>query len=186
MTQTRLLTGQVLRFKGDPFVEGPDAAIHDIHGAVAIRDGRIMAVGDVDTVRAACPGAAETAYGSALILAGFVDAHTHYPQTAIIASWGKRLIDWLNTYTFPEEMRFDDPAYAREIAGRYLDLVLSHGTTTVASFCTIHEDSVTAFFEAAQARDMAVVAGKTCMDRNAPDALCDTAQSAYDLSLIHI
>ncbi len=54
---------------------------------------------------------------TALILAGFVDAHVHYPQTAIIASWGKRLIDWLNTYTFPEEMRFADPAYAAEIAG---------------------------------------------------------------------
>jgi cytosine/adenosine deaminase-related metal-dependent hydrolase len=49
----------------------------------------------------------------ALISAGFVDAHVHYPQTAIIASWGKRLIDWLNTYTFPEEMRFSDPAHAR-------------------------------------------------------------------------
>ena len=47
-----------------------------------------------------------------LIMAGFVDAHVHYPQTAMIASWGKRLIDWLNSYTFPEEMKFGDPAYA--------------------------------------------------------------------------
>ena len=38
-------------------------------------------------------------YGDHLISAGFVDAHVHYPQTAIIASWGKRLIDWLNVYT---------------------------------------------------------------------------------------
>ena len=48
-------------------------------------------------------------------MAGFVDAHVHYPQTAIIASWGKRLIDWLNTYTFPEEMRFGDPDYAAKL-----------------------------------------------------------------------
>ena len=53
----------------------------------------------------------------------------------MIASWGKRLIDWLNDYTFPEEMRLSDPAYAATIAGRYLDLTLAHGTTTVASFC---------------------------------------------------
>ena len=52
--------------------------------------------------------------GAQLILPGFVDAHAHYPQTAIIASWGKRLIDWLNTYTFPEEMRFGDPGHAAE------------------------------------------------------------------------
>lgn len=180
MTHTRILTGQVLQFEADPFTEGPGAARHDTHGAVAIRGDRILEVGPVDEIRARHPGAPETAYGDALILPGFVDAHVHYPQTAIIASWGKRLIDWLNTYTFREEMRFDDPAYAAEIANRYLDLVLANGTTTVASFCTIHEASVTAFFEAAEARGMAVVAGKTCMDRNAPDGLRDSPQSAYD------
>ncbi|MCL4142097.1 UNVERIFIED_CONTAM: hypothetical protein GTU68_044866 [Idotea baltica] len=104
----------------------------------------------------------------------------HYPQTGMIASWGKQLIDWLNTYTFPEEMRFVDRDYANDIAGRMLGLALSHGTTTQASFCTSHPVSVDAYFEAAATRNMAVVAGKTCMDRNAPDGLLDTAQSAYD------
>jgi len=98
----------------------------------------------------------------------------------MIASWGKRLIDWLNTYTFPEEMRFEDPAYAREIAARYLDLAAAHGTTSMASFCTIHPTSVEALFAEALARGQRVVAGKTCMDRNAPEGLRDTAQSAYD------
>ena len=31
----------------------------------------------------------------------------HYPQTGIIASYGKRLLDWLNEYTFPEEKKFE-------------------------------------------------------------------------------
>ncbi len=97
----------------------------------------------------------------------------------MIASWGKRLIDWLNTYTFPEELRFGDPDYARTIADRYLDLLLKYGTTTVASYCTSHPESVTALFEAAEARGMRVVAGKTCMDRNAPEGLTDTAERAY-------
>jgi guanine deaminase len=100
----------------------------------------------------------------------------------MIASWGKRLIDWLNSYTFPEEAKFADPAYAATIAGRYLDLLLSHGTTSVASYCTSHPASVEALFAAAEARGMAVAAGKTCMDRNAPAALTDTAQRAYDES----
>ena len=64
-------------------------------------------------------------HGRAVILPGFVDAHVHYPQTAIIASWGKRLIDWLNSYTFPEEKcASHDPDYAREIAERFFDLSL--------------------------------------------------------------
>ena len=157
-----------------------DATTYARRGAVLIEDGKITATGPADSLRPAHPQAQITDYGDALITAGFVDAHAHYPQTAIIASWGKRLIDWLNTYTFPEEIRFDDPAYAAEIASRYLDLTAANGTTTIASFCTIHPASVDALFSAAEARNQRIVAGKTCMDRNAPDGLRDSAKSAYD------
>jgi guanine deaminase len=180
MTQ-QLLLGTTLAFEGNPLITAwEDCAKIDTHGAVLIDSGQIAAVGDRTQLRAAHPQADIVNYGDDLITAGFVDAHMHYPQTAMIASWGKQLIDWLNTYTFPEETRFADPAYATEIAWRTCDLALSHGTTTLTSFCTIHPASVDAFFEAAAARGMAVVAGKTCMDRNAPADLVDTAQSAYD------
>ncbi|MBY6200794.1 guanine deaminase [Maritalea mobilis] len=181
MTGKRLILGQVLEFSGDPVREGPGAARHRRRGAVLVADGHIGAVDEADTLRAAHPEAAVTDHGDHLILPGFIDAHAHYPQTAIIASWGKRLIDWLNSYTFPEEMRFGDPDYAARVAARYFDLVLSHGTTTVASYCTIHPESVEAFFVEAQARGLRMLAGKTCMDRDtAPEGLRDTAQSAYD------
>ncbi len=175
-----LVLGQVLSFAGDPFAIGPAAARHWTRGGVLIEDGLIRAVGDGDALRTGHPMARVTDYGGALISAGFIDSHVHYPQTAIIASWGKRLIDWLNRYTFPEEMRFADPSYAGEVAGRYLDLALAHGTTAMCSYATIHPASVDALFAAAQARGMRVFAGKTCMDRNAPEGLRDTAQSAYD------
>jgi guanine deaminase len=178
-----LLLGQTLAFEADPFTTAPsEAARHESRGAVLVEDGRIAAVGPADRLEALRPQARRIDHGQDLILPGFVDAHAHYPQTAIIASWGKRLIDWLETYTFPEEIRFSDPAYARATADRYLDLVLAHGTTTVASYCTIHPGSVDAFFEAALARGLRAVAGKTCMDRNAPEALRDTPASAYDES----
>ena len=175
-----LLLGQVLRFTADPFEAGETAAHHESHGAVLVENGRITATGPADDLRARHRQARLHDYGRALITAGFIDAHVHYPQTAIIASWGKRLIDWLNSYTFPEEMRFADPAYAGEIANRYLDLATAHGTTTVCTYTTIHPASVDAIFTAAQTRGMRLYAGKTCMDRNAPEGLRDTAQSAYD------
>jgi guanine deaminase len=175
-----LILGQVLSFTDDPFAVGPDAARHLSRGAVLVQAGKIAAVGEADTLRAAHPQARVTDYGQCLISAGFIDAHVHYPQTAIIASWGKRLIDWLNSYTFPEEIRFADRAYADEVANRYLDLALAHGTTSMCSYATIHPESVDAFFTAAQSRGIRAFAGKTCMDRNAPEALRDTAQSAYD------
>jgi guanine deaminase len=79
-------------------------------------------------------------------------------------------------------MRFADPAYAAEVASRYLDLTAAHGTTSVCTYCTIHPESVDAIFAAAQARGQRIWAGRTCMDRNAPDGLRDTAKAAYDES----
>ena len=180
MSVLTLHLGQTLWFDGNPMIEGPESARFDARGGIAVRDGHVVARGTADDLRRANPQAAIEDHAQALILPGFVDAHVHYPQTAMIASWGKRLIDWLNTYTFPEEMKFGDPVYAAEIAGRYLDLAVSHGTTTMCSYCTIHPESVDAYFSAAAARGMRVLGGKTCMDRNAPDGLLDTAQSAYD------
>lgn len=172
-----ILLGQVLRFVADPFHAADAMRVDE---ALVIDAGKIIAVGAADALRAAYPTATIHDYGAHVISAGFVDAHVHFPQTAIIASWGKRLIDWLNTYTFPEEMRLSDPAYAEEIAARYFDLATAHGTTTMCSFATIHPASVDAFFNQAASRDMRALTGKTCMDRNAPEGLRDTAQSAYD------
>lgn len=181
MPSETILKGRVLSFAGSPF-DGPPAEAARSDEALVLKDGKIADVGSFTALSRAWPRAETVDHGERLILAGFVDAHVHYPQTAIIASWGKRLIDWLNLYTFPEEMKFADPAYAGEIAARYLDLTAANGTTTMCSFCTIHPQSVDAFFAEAQKRGQRVVAGKTCMDRNAPEGLRDTAQSAYDQS----
>lgn len=178
-----LLLGQTLHFSGNPLRDAwENVAHHNSAGGVLIEDERIVTVGGGPALRGLYPQATAVDYGDALIHAGFVDAHMHYPQTRIIASWGKQLIDWLNTYTFPEESRFGDRGYADAVAADTLDFALANGTTTLTSFCTIHPESVDAFFTAAAARNMAVVAGKTCMDRNAPATLRDTAQSSYDNS----
>ena len=181
MAGETILKGRVLSFTGSPF-EGDPAAAAQIDEALVIKGGKVADLGSLAALRARYKTADIVDHGDHIIMAGFVDAHVHYPQTAMIASWGKRLIDWLNSYTFPEEMLFGDAAYAREISERYLDITAANGTTTMCSFCTVHPESVGAFFTAAQARGQRVVAGKTCMDRNAPDGLRDTAQTGYDQS----
>lgn len=181
MTGEFILKGRVLSFTGSPFDGAPQEAAH-LDEAVVVGGGKVVGVGGFADLRVAHPQAAIVEYAERVVMAGFVDAHVHFPQTAMIASWGKRLIDWLNLYTFPEEMKFGDAGYARDIAARYLDLTRANGTTTMCSFCTIHPESVDAFFAEAQKRGQRVVAGKTCMDRNAPEGLRDDAQSAYDQS----
>ncbi|MCC6008757.1 MAG: guanine deaminase [Rhodobacteraceae bacterium] len=182
-TTARLFLGQLLSYVADPFTTPPEqAAQWERRGGIVVRGGRITATGNAETLRAAHPRAEVIDLGEALLSAGFVDAHVHYPQTGIIASWGKRLIDWLESYTFPEEARFGDPGHAGRIAALYLDLAQGAGITTMCSYGTIHPESVEAFFTEAEARGLRAAAGRTCMDRNAPDSLRDTARAAHDES----
>lgn len=47
--------------------------------------------------------------GDALIIPGLVDLHTHAPQYAFRGlGMDLELLDWLNTHTFPEEMKYAD------------------------------------------------------------------------------
>jgi guanine deaminase len=117
-------------------------------------------------------------YPGRLILPGFIDTHVHSPQLDVIASYGTELLDWLDTHTFPAEMRYADEAVAREGAARFLDTLLAHGTTSAVVFPTVHKVSVDCLFEAAAARGMRIVAGKILMDRHAPPGLCDDVEQA--------
>jgi guanine deaminase len=176
-----ILRGRLLRFAGDPFEVGAEAALaYDEDGALAMRDGMIVGVGPSAAVVADHAQAKVIDVGEWLIAPGFVDCHLHYPQTGVIASYGAQLLEWLNTYTFPEESRFGDADYARVVAEAYFDEQLRNGATTASSFCTIHPESVDAYFTEAARRGVRAVGGKVMMDRNAPDMLRDTAQSGYD------
>lgn len=176
------IRGQVLQFTADPFVAEPENAYHFwSDGLVLIRDGVVEQVGPAADLLAAQGEDIELhAYPGRLILAGFVDSHVHYPQMEVIASYGAQLIEWLNGYTFPAEGKFHDRDYARKVAALFLQESLRNGITTSAVYCTVHPESVDAFFEAAAPYNLRVIAGKVMMDRNAPDFLTDSAQSAYE------
>lgn len=113
-----------------------------------------------------------------LLLPGFIDAHVHSPQIDMIASYGEELLDWLNNYTFPAEMRFADPAVSQAGAGLFLDALLESGTTSAVVFPTVHKVSADALFAGASDRGMRLITGKVLMDRNAPPGLCDDVATA--------
>ncbi len=60
-----------------------------------------------------------------------------------------QLIDWLNKYTFIAEQQFADQEHARAVARVFLQECLRAGTTSAAVYCTVHPQSVDAFFEEA-------------------------------------
>src|SRR5690606_38552934 len=90
-------------------------------GAVLVEDGIIRASGSHGDVVPLAPDAEVVDHRPHLVLPGFVDAHAHFVQMQVIASYGAELLDWLNNYTFPEEARFRDQAHAARIAGLFLD-----------------------------------------------------------------
>lgn len=168
-----ILFGQTVNF-------GPSLndVTHHQRGVVAIAgNGRIAWTGD----RAELPstyGASPTHdYGDQLILPGLIDAHIHFPQYRMLAAPGKDLLDWLARFTYPEESLLASHEYATVAAEIFLDRLISHGTTSALAFSSVHKASAEALFVAAEKRGMAMITGKTMMDRNAIPAVQDTAES---------
>jgi guanine deaminase len=152
-------------------------------GVLTMGDGRILACGPAEAILPTLPpGVVPVHYERALILPGFIDAHTHYVQAQIIGSCGTQLLDWLERYTFVAEQAFAQIPHSVEIARRFCDELLRHGTTTAMIFCAVYPQSAEALFQEAERRNMRLVAGKVLMDRHAPKLLTDTAQQGYDES----
>ena len=152
-------------------------------GAVLVSGGLIEAVARPAPSSPRAPrGALIDDHLGSFIMPGFIDAHVHYPQTQVIGSYGAQLLDWLTNYTFVEEQKFADPAHCARVAAFFLDELFRSGTTTAMVYCSVHPQSVEAFFAEAEARGARMIAGKVMMDRDAPEALMDTAERGYDES----
>ena len=174
------IRGRLVWFDDEPALAG-DAAVRDIEdGLVVVEDGRIAAVGAHSDLAPSLPaGTAVADHRGCLVMPGFIDTHIHFPQTRVIGSYGAQLLEWLQKYTFVEEQKYGDPAHAAAAADFFLDELLRNGTTTAVVYCSVHPESVDAFFTAAQARRLRMIAGKVMMDRNAPPALTDTPERGY-------
>jgi len=178
----KALRGTLVWFRDDPsLTDAASAMCVETDGVVAMAEGRIVACGPATEVLPTLPpGVRPAHYPDTLILPGFIDAHTHYVQAEMIGSCGAQLLDWLTRYTFKAEQAFADPAHCADIAERFCDELLRHGTTTALTFCAVYPQSVEALFAESARRNMRLVAGKVLMDRHAPGDLTDTAQEGYD------
>ncbi len=174
--------GAFLDFTSDPFYHDENQSVRLIQdGLLVIEGGRIKDFGRYDDLKTKYKDLETVAYPRRLIVPGFIDCHVHYPQTRVVAAYGNQLLEWLTASIFPEELKFKDRAYAREVASFFLDDMLGRGTTTVLSFTTTFPESVDVFFEEASKRNMRVIAGLTGIDLKgfAPDAYLDTAESFH-------
>jgi len=149
-------------------------------GLLIVENGVVIDIGSFSTLKKILtPDIYVTDYSGRIIMPGFVDTHIHYPQTDIIASHGKQLLSWLDEYTYPTEIKFNDHHHCLVTARFFLDELIRNGTTCALVLPTVHVESVHALFETAEMKGMRIVSGKIMMDRNAPPELLDTAEQGY-------
>lgn len=118
----------------------------------------------------------------AFILPGLVDAHLHLPQFDSIGVEGVTLLDWLSGAIFPAEARWADPRYAAAMGERVARTLLSHGTTAVAAFGTVHAEGTRRAAAALARAGLCGYVGQTLMDRPSPGtAPNDLVRSTDDL-----
>lgn len=177
----RALRGAAISFRADPFLHPADEALdYRPDALILIEDGLITRVDDAESALADLPADIEvTHFRDAILCPGFIDAHVHYPQMQMIGAFGEQLLEWLDRYTFVAEQEFADPDHARTVAAGFLRELLRAGTTTAAVYCTVHPQSVDAFFSESTRFNTRMIAGKLLMDRNAPQGLLDTAETGY-------
>ena len=147
-------------------------------GYLVAEDGVITGV--FPTLPERYTGAPVEDFGSCLILQTFADLHLHAPQYPMLGTgMDLTLLDWLNTYTFPAEARFADPNYAREVYRKLAAELISHGTTRVAMFSSLHTDATLILMEELERAGVTGYVGKVNMDRNAaPGVLEETTEES--------
>ncbi len=160
----------LLRFGSD----GQPGLIDD--ALLVVDAGLIVDVGEYRSVAARFPEVETFDWRGQVLAPGFVDMHVHFPQLDVIASPAAGLLPWLEEYAFAQEARFADPAHAGVVAEFFLDELARNGVTTAMVWCSSHEQSAEAFFQAAARRDLRMVAGKVLMDCNCPESVRDDTE----------
>ena len=120
-----------------------------------------------------------TDYGDCLIIPGLCDLHVHAPQYSFRGlGMDLELLDWLSTYTFPEESKYSEIDYANKAYSLFADAINRSATTRVCVFATLHTPATVSLMEKLERTGVVSMVGKVSMDRNCPDTLRQASSEA--------
>ena len=124
-----------------------------------------------------------TDYTGKLIIPGMTDLHLHAPQYTFRGlGMDLELLDWLKTYTFPEEAKYRDPDYAQKAYGAFVSDLQKSATTRAVVFATVHREATILLMDLLEESGLISYVGKVNMNRDAPEDLKEPSAdfSAYD------
>ena len=118
-------------------------------------------------------------YGDRIIIPGLVDLHLHAPQFAFRGlGMDMELMEWLNTYTFPEESKYADLEYAERAYSLFARHMHLCATTRAAIFSSLHSPATELLMDKMEESGLVSFVGKVNMDRNSPDYYCEESAQA--------
>lgn len=141
------------------------------HGFIAVDDNGSIE-GIYPTLPSHLQGIAITDFGDRMLIPAMNDLHLHAPQYRNMGmALDLPLLQWLETYTFPEESKFSDLKYAEKIYKRFVHELWWNGTMRCAVYATIHRDATLLLARLLQESGMGAHIGLVGMDRNCPEYL---------------
>ena len=144
------------------------------NGYIAVEDGVVAGVA-ANLSSLGCEGAEVTDFGDCLLIPAMNDMHVHasqYRNQGI--AMDLEVLPWLKNYTFPEEMKYTDEAYARRMYSRFVRDLWRFGTMRACVFATVHTESTRLLMHLFQEAGMGALVGKVAMNRNCPDGLIES------------
>lgn len=120
-----------------------------------------------------------TDYKDDLIIPGLTDLHVHAPQYTFRASgMDLELLDWLNTYAFPQEARYENLEFARSAYSIFAEEMKKSPNTRACIFGTLHVPATELLMELMDKTGLKTMIGKVNMDRNGSPILQETSAEA--------
>jgi 5-methylthioadenosine/S-adenosylhomocysteine deaminase len=152
---------------GDYVVTQDDARPVIEEGAVAIKNGMIVAVGPAADIRAKFRAAVVLDGEDRVVMPGLVNGHTHAAMTLLrgIAD-DIELIDWLRKYIFPTEVKFANAEFVRIGTELACWEMIRGGTTTFVDMYYFPESVA----KAVESCGLRAMIAPTVIDQKSPDA----------------
>ena len=150
------------------------------NGYVAVEDGRVVGI-STDLSSLGGDEQSVTDFGDCLLIPAMNDMHVHAPQYRNQGiAMDLELLPWLKNYTFPEEKKYADTAYAERMYRRFIRDLWRFGTMRSCVFATIHTDSTRLLMQLFQEAGMGAMVGKVAMNRNCPPELSETVEDMIE------
>ena len=153
------------------------------NGYLAIENGVCVDVGVYDALPSRFAAWELADYTGKLVVPGMTDLHVHAPQFSFRGlGMDMELLEWLNTYTFPEESKYRDLDYAAKAYGNFVDHLLHSTTTRACVFATVHVPATLLLMRLLEDSGLHAYFGKVNMNRSSPAYLQEisTNQSIRD------